>query len=227
MGSEVVKAKRRTPKKTAKRPRRVSRGPLSVRAEKKFLEVLAQHGQVQVAADATGVAANKFYCRARVDPEFAEAWQIARRIGAERALDMHLKPRGFEGWEEPVFQKGVRVMDVVLDGEGNVVYEEDKYEHDGIKRDKNGNKIPKLKPALIRRYCPRAAELWARHSLPHAFGTKHSVEISGPGGGPIKHAHLHAEVSEEQFMDGLRDKDETQIAGMYKDLLIEDQKQKK
>jgi len=72
-----------------------------------FLDLLAETGNVTVAAKACNLARRTVYfCRA-TDPAFAAAWEESLEIGLDALEDEAIR-RAREGVEEPVFQGGLR-----------------------------------------------------------------------------------------------------------------------
>lgn len=92
-------------------PRKPGQPPVTGEQLNKFLDALAQCGNVTQSceiADFTTVTAYRHY---KNNPEFAKAWDEAAKIGA-RALEDEARRRGFQGWEEPVFYEGEQVASV-------------------------------------------------------------------------------------------------------------------
>lgn len=82
-----------------------------------FLERLAVHWTVTDAAARVGVHPVTVWKAAKRDPLFAEAYEYARRAGAEHVVNVSWG-RAVDGWHEPVVD---RDGNVVTDTEGNVV----------------------------------------------------------------------------------------------------------
>lgn len=72
------------------------------RARKKFLEELAQCGNVSQAALKAKIGRTTAYEWKVADPEFAAAWSEALEIAADR-LEAEAWRRAHDGYEEPVF----------------------------------------------------------------------------------------------------------------------------
>ena len=74
----------------------------------KFLENLAQCGNVTRAAESVAVSRVYFYLLAQENEEFKEKMNQARALGIEWMED-EASRRAFNGYDEPVFQQGVQV----------------------------------------------------------------------------------------------------------------------
>lgn len=70
-----------------------------------FLDALADSCNVSRACEAVGIARRTAYLWRETDPDFADEFDRARRIGAE-ALEDEAVRRAHEGTLEPVFYKG-------------------------------------------------------------------------------------------------------------------------
>lgn len=70
-----------------------------------FLHVLSETCNVGKAAGAIGVSRMTVYRWREDDPEFAAAWDAAKRVGVT-ALEDEAHRRAFDGVDEPVFYKG-------------------------------------------------------------------------------------------------------------------------
>jgi hypothetical protein len=79
----------------------MKRAKITQRKEKCFLEVLAESGNVTVAAQAGGVSRSRMYERRQEDEAFAKAWEEAEQIAADR-LEREARRRAVEGVEEPL-----------------------------------------------------------------------------------------------------------------------------
>jgi len=96
--------------KRANKKRKAKEGQYeSTRAKKvSFLEVYSRSGNKREAAKATGVSLRQHYYWMDRDPEYAEAFQMAKEEATE-VLEREAFRRGVEGWEEPVFYRGEEV----------------------------------------------------------------------------------------------------------------------
>ena len=74
----------------------------------RFLDELARHGNVRVAAGRCGVSRSGAYLARHRDAAFADAWRAALVLGRDRAVE-ELAERAIEGWQEPVFYHGRQV----------------------------------------------------------------------------------------------------------------------
>ena len=74
----------------------------------RFLDELACHGNVRVAAARVGVSRSGAYLARARDAAFAEAWRAALVLGRDCAVE-EMAVRAIEGWEEPVFYRGRQV----------------------------------------------------------------------------------------------------------------------
>ena len=74
----------------------------------RFLDELARHGNVRVAAARCGVSRSGAYLARARDAAFAEAWRGALVLGRDCAVE-EMAVRAIEGWEEPVFYRGRQV----------------------------------------------------------------------------------------------------------------------
>lgn len=72
---------------------------------KKFLELLAEYGNVSKSADEAGLVRVSLYDHRKRSPQFADAWDEAEALGAKR-LEDEARRRAMEGWEEPVYYQG-------------------------------------------------------------------------------------------------------------------------
>lgn len=71
----------------------------------RFLRLLAETGNVTLAAEAAGVARQTPYKWRDKDSKFAEAWAAAEEEAADR-LEAEARRRAVEGVEKPVYQGG-------------------------------------------------------------------------------------------------------------------------
>lgn len=74
----------------------------------RFLDELARHGNVRVAAARVGVSRSGVYLARGRDGVFAAAWRAALVLGRDRAV-AEVAERALEGWQEPVFYRGQQV----------------------------------------------------------------------------------------------------------------------
>ena len=74
----------------------------------RFLDELARHGNVRVAAARCGVSRSGVYLARSRDPAFAQAWRAALVLGRDCAAE-ELAERAIAGWDEAVFYQGQQV----------------------------------------------------------------------------------------------------------------------
>ena len=99
-----------TTKKTT-RPARRQQNPNRSRArawKPVFLRVLDEQRSVTLAAEAAGVHLSTVYEARRTDAAFGEAWAGVETKLTE-SLEREAVRRAYDGWDEPVFQKGEQV----------------------------------------------------------------------------------------------------------------------
>lgn len=144
----------------------LKRQPLSW--EKAFLTVLSETGNVTKAAESAGVARNTPYMLAKVHADFQEAWDSALEVACD-ALEAEARRRAYEGVKRKKFDKG----EPVIDPETGQQYIEYEYSDTML--------IFLMKACRPDKYRER-------------YDHKH--EVTGKGGGPIKHEHS---VSIDEF----------------------------
>lgn len=116
-----------------------------------FLEEFAATGRVIVSALHAGVTDYAVRNALKSDERFAEAYNTARQFFCD-LLEQEAQRRGREGWDEPVYQKGQRVMEPVFDPETGEP-----------KRDADNNVV--LRPAVVRRFSDRMLELLLKRHI--------------------------------------------------------------
>ncbi len=79
------------------------------RHRRRFLEALAETGNVTLAARAAGISRARVYELRGLDPAFAAAWEDAEQIAADR-LEAEARRRGVDGVPEPVVSGGRHVV---------------------------------------------------------------------------------------------------------------------
>lgn len=89
---------------------------LATRTRTRFLEELAQSGNVTLAAQAAGSNRNTFYEHRKADDAFAADWDEALEIATD-ALEAEARRRALHGVEEPLVSKGR----ILRDDDGNPV----------------------------------------------------------------------------------------------------------
>ena len=70
-----------------------------------LLAAFAQSGTIKQAAEAAGVDRTMHYHWLKQDPEYATAWERAKKAFIEN-LENEARRRAVDGWEEPVFHQG-------------------------------------------------------------------------------------------------------------------------
>ena len=83
---------------------------LTKELQERFLEALADTGSVSTAAAVAGTSRTRVYELRRVDPTFANAWQEAEDIAADR-LEDEARRRALEGVPELLVSAGKLVRD--------------------------------------------------------------------------------------------------------------------
>ena len=78
---------------------------VTAKKKRKFLDLLAECGNVSRSASAVGSCRQSMYRARRKDPEFRREWEEAEDIAAI-ALEDEARRRAFEGVDEPVFYQG-------------------------------------------------------------------------------------------------------------------------
>jgi hypothetical protein len=91
-----------------KRP--LTKRPFGGRRRHRFLEILAECGNVTLAAQAAGVARCVPYAHRQLDDSFAKAWEEAEQVAADR-LEAEAWRRAVEGVPEPLVSAGKLVRD--------------------------------------------------------------------------------------------------------------------
>lgn len=151
-----------------------------------YLRVLAETGLKGKAAAEAGVCLQTVRDHIEIDPEFENAVEKAF-ASYTTLLSQEVHRRGVEGWDEPLYHKGMRVMDVALDEEGNVIYED--YEDP-----KTGEieQRPKLIPVVIRKFSDRLLELQAKR-FESEYRDKQTIDLNTGGGVLVAPAEMTPE----------------------------------
>jgi hypothetical protein len=74
----------------------------------RFIEVMEQSGSPTLAAKNANISRKAAYDRRDRDPEFARRWEEALQAGYD-VVELALRQRAVEGYEEPVFHGGQQV----------------------------------------------------------------------------------------------------------------------
>ena len=141
--------------------------------EQIILEELARGGNKTEAVTAAGVTLPTLRNWRKDDKEFNAACETALEAYAE-SLQAEVRRRGRDGWMEPVFFRGQLALVPLMDSAGQIVYDDEKTDDDG-------NKMPVMVPAAIRKYSDRMLELEAKRQIPE-YRDKHEVDHHVTGG---------------------------------------------
>src|SRR4051812_1289816 len=85
----------------------------------KFLQRLAECGNVKLAADASGVGRRTVYTHRESDKDFAAKWDEAMEDAAD-VLEAEARRRAVAGCDEPVIYEG-RLCGTFVDAQGRTV----------------------------------------------------------------------------------------------------------
>lgn len=83
---------------------------ITARRRQRFLEALAETGNVTLAARAAAVSRTSIYAHRNADDDFQRAWLEAEQVAADR-LEAEAWRRGVDGVAEPVVSAGRLVTD--------------------------------------------------------------------------------------------------------------------
>lgn len=136
-------------------------------AKRLFLETYAQTGLVMYSAAVAGVHDSTVRRHKMDDEWFAEAYEVARKWHCE-SLEAEIKRRAVTGWEEPVYQKGERVMEPKFDPDTGQPMMDEKGD-------------PIMVPAVTRRFSDRLLEMSAKRHMPE-YREKQEVDVNITGG---------------------------------------------
>ena len=90
---------------------------ITARRRQRFLEALAETGNVTLAARAAAVSRTSIYAHRHADDDFERAWLEAEQVAADR-LEAEAWRRGVDGVSEPVVSAGR----LVTDAAGNPIF---------------------------------------------------------------------------------------------------------
>lgn len=155
--------------KSWRRQLQASRIKFDDEAKRIYLTQLAEHGRKGDAGRAAGVSLSTVHQHRKNDPEFAEAEAQADNAYRDQIAAV-VYDRGVNGWWEPLYSRGVRVLDVVTDENGIA------------RRDAQGEIM--YKPAMVWKFSERFVEIEAKRVEP-AYRERGGVEING-GDGPTQ-----------------------------------------
>lgn len=134
-----------------------------------YLKELARTGRKGQAAEAAGVSSQTVANHLDNDPDFSEAFDAALERYKALLTD-EVRRRGVEGWTEPVFFKGVRVTEPILDEDGKQVTDEE------------GS--PLLRYVGVQKFDSKLLELEIKRVDP-SYRDKAGIDIDTGGGGVI------------------------------------------
>ncbi len=136
-----------------------------------FLAAIANTANIVRAAEIAGIDRDNHYLWMKKDPEYAAAFEIAWKRGAD-VLEAEAVRRAYEGVIKPVFYGGKRAIDVVQNPDGS------------IKRDKDGK--PVGIPAAVREYSDPLLIFLLKGRNPQVFADRVRQEHSGDPRGPLE-----------------------------------------
>ena len=132
----------------------------------RYLRVLTTTGRKYEAARAAGVCPQTVKDHQKVDPEFDSACERAMELYRDH-LEGEVYRRAVEGVEEPVYQKGTRVLDILVDKNGQPVLDEE------------GE--AQFVPAYVRKFSDRMLELHVKRHIPE-YRDKATLDVNASGG---------------------------------------------
>jgi hypothetical protein len=149
-----------------------------------FLEALATGVTHTTAAKLAQVSRTTPYRLCDQDPDFTAAYKQALDAGADMLVD-EVRRRAFEGVDEPVIYQG-QMQGSWVDGEGRPASAED----EGAR----------FIPLTVKKYSDNLLMFLVKARRPE-FRDKGTVELSGPGGGPMQLQHqakvdVHAHIEQ-------------------------------
>lgn len=136
-----------------------------------FLAAIANTASIVRAPEIVGIDRDNHYIWLKKDPEYAAAFEIAWKRGAD-GLEAEAVRRAYEGVTKPIFHGGKRAIDVVQNPDGS------------IKRDERGK--PMGVPAAVREYSDTLLIFLLKGRNPAVFGDRLRQEHSGEGGGALR-----------------------------------------
>lgn len=134
-----------------------------------YLVELRKTGRKCAAAIAAGVSGNCVAEHRKNDPDFAEA--SAEAVDDYRkSIAAEVHRRGALGWETPVYQKGERVLEPMLNEDGSPMLNEDGQ--------------PRFVKAVERRFSDSLLILEAKRADP-SYREKQTLDLNATGGGVL------------------------------------------
>lgn len=149
-----------------------------------FLEALAEDGNVSRASTVAGFDRKTAYRKREVDRNFAEAWDNALAIAADR-LEAEALRRAAQGVTKPLYYQGqpVYLYRTVVDENNQPLKGEDGRDLREVVRDEHGQPVPAVEYV----YSDNLLTTLLRGAKPEKYrDNKSTVEVSGPGGGAIE-----------------------------------------
>ncbi|MEE8372946.1 MAG: hypothetical protein V3R87_04490 [Dehalococcoidia bacterium] len=131
-----------------------------------YLEHLAAHGLKGRAAGVSGVCSYTVNKHIKNDPDFEEAVNEAIETYNDTVGD-EVRRRGVEGFLKPIFYKGARVIEPILDEDGVQLTTEDGQ--------------PRYRYCDVMEHSDRMLELEAKRTNP-AYRDKQTIDLNATGG---------------------------------------------
>lgn len=156
-----------------------------------FLAAYVVCARIDKAAAAAGVDRALHY-RWLEEPEYAKAFDLARKQAGEALEDEAIR-RAYEGFDEPVVYQG------------GLCYAKEQYD------EKTGKLKRGAKPLTVRKYDSGLLHKLLDGFLPEKYKRRGAVEVSGPGGGPIK-------LENNDRLQGLTDEELAQAIALARKL---------
>jgi hypothetical protein len=141
MSNEIIESRSPTDPRTK----------FTLEAQALFVEHFSKTGRHEESANYAGVDYDTMLHWRKTNPDFTAAFQAADRRYKEK-LRREIERRGVDGWLEPMYQGGERVLEPTLDDAGNVQYDAD------------GRLV--RRPASVRKFSDRLLELLAKRQDP-------------------------------------------------------------
>lgn len=161
----------------------MSRADLTAVKEKWFFEALAEDGNATRAALVAGYETKSVYRKKRSDSAFAEAWDAAIAMAADR-LEAEALRRAAHGVAKPLYYQGqpVYLYRTVVDENNVPQKDEEGREIREVVRDANGQPVQ----ATEYSYSDSLMAMLLKGAKPEKYRDKSAVELTGAGGGPLE-----------------------------------------
>lgn len=148
-----------------------------------FCAALSETCNVGKACKAVGISRQTAYGWRDDDPDFAERWDWAMKVGVS-GLEDEAHRRGFEGVREPLVHQGQFTYEYERDAAGQVVYDE---EARGEGEDRVVLRTPRVKldedghpvVATVRKYSDTLAIFLLKAHAPEKYRENAKIELSG------------------------------------------------